>query len=79
MVSSAGLEMEVDDVDLQASAEELLSKTPEQDRAATKRAVDDFLGLHAAKKVKKESATLIAGVAGAAVAVSLRGPRRKRT
>ena len=57
LVSSAGLDMDVGDVDLQTSVEELLSKTPEQDKAATKRALDGLVGLHGAKKGKKESSS----------------------
>ena len=70
MESSAGLSMEVDDLDLKESVDELLSKTPDQDKAAAKRALDDLVGLHAAKKGKKEFASASAGLVGAAVVSS---------
>ena len=55
--TTAGGGMEVDAVDagdLQASVDQLLSDTPEQDRAAIKRAVDDLMLVLAAKKARKD-------------------------
>ena len=68
--AAAGLAMDTDDADLKESVDELLSKTPEQDKAAAKRALDALVGAHAAKKGKKEHAPRTAGVSVGALASS---------